>query len=189
MATQPQYLTPEEYLEIERKAEYKSEYIKGTMVAMSGASLAHDQITFAARRALAEQMSGGPCNTFGSDVRIAARAGEAYFYPDVSVCCDKADLADGQADTVLNPVLIVEVLSPSTEAYDRGRKFSFYKMIGSVREYLLIGSQSMTADLYTRQAEGRWLLTSFSNLADVIELQSVGCRLEMAKLYEKAALE
>lgn len=185
MATQPHYVTPEEYLEIERKAEFKSEYINGVMVAMSGASLPHVVITGSAYRALADQLDDGPCQVFNSDLRVDAPAPNAYFYPDLSVCCGEPELSDEHLDALLNPVLIVEVLSPSTEAYNRGKKFKHYQTIPSLKEYLLLSSQSVGADLFTRQADGKWLITSWDKLTDIVELQSIGCRLPLAKVYQR----
>jgi Uma2 family endonuclease len=108
-----------------------------------------------------------------------------YAYPDVVAVCGEPRFLDDQDDTLLNPGLIVEVLSPSTEAYDRGRKFEHYTSIESLREYLLVASDRMRADLYTRQADGRWLLTSADKLEDSLALESVGSQLNLADMYEK----
>ena len=186
MSTQPKnYLTPEQYLEIERKAEYKSEYYQGEMFAMAGASLSHNRIVTAVIAEIRQQLRRGPCEVFGSDMRVAITATGLYVYPDASVCCGGPQLLDGHNDTLLNPTLIVEVLSPSTEAYDRGDKFKHYRSIESFREYLLVASESLDVELHTRQPDGRWVLTPVDRLEDVIELQSIGCRLALADLYEK----
>jgi Uma2 family endonuclease len=186
MSTQPKnYLTPEQYLEIERKAEYKSEYYQGEMFAMAGASLAHNRLVTAVTIGLGQQLRHGPCEVLGSDMRVAITATGLYAYPDVSVCCGAPQLMDGQMDTLLNPALIVEVLSPSTEAYHRGDKFKHYRSIETLREYLMVASESINADLCTRQPDGRWILTSAGRLEDIIELHSIGCRLSLADLYEK----
>jgi Uma2 family endonuclease len=108
-----------------------------------------------------------------------------YAYPDVVAVCGEPRFLDDQDDTLLNPGLIVEVLSPSTEACDRGRKFEHYKSIESLREYLLVASDRMHADLYTRQPDGRWLLTSADKLEDSLTLESVGAEVALADLYEK----
>jgi len=186
MSTQSKsFLTPEQYLEIERKAEYKSEYYNGEMFSMAGASLTHNRLSTATVGELRQQLRHGPCEVFGSDMRVAVSATGLYCYPDASVCCGGPQLLDGQRDTLLNPTLIVEVLSPSTEAYDRGDKFRHYKSIDTFQEYLLIASERADVELRTRQPDGRWLLTSADRLEDIVELQSIGCRLALADLYEK----
>jgi Uma2 family endonuclease len=186
MSSQPKnYLTPEQYLEIERKAEFKSEYYAGEMFAMAGGSLAHNRLSIATTGELRQQLRRGPCEVFGSDMKVAVNTTGLYAYPDASVCCGGPQLLDGHNDTLVNPVLIVEVLSPSTEAYDRGDKFKHYKSIDSLREYLLIASESVAVELRTRQADGRWILTFGDRLEDIVELQSIGCRLALSDLYEK----
>jgi Uma2 family endonuclease len=187
MSTQPKnHLTPEQYLEIERKAEYKSEYYQGEMFAIAGASLAHNRIVTAAIIDLGQQLRRGPSEVFGSDMRVAVTATGLYTYPDAVVVCGEPQLLDGQLDTLLNPTLIVEVLSPSTEAFDRGRKFGHFRTIKSLKEYLLISSELIGAELFARQADERWTLTADAKrLEDTIELESVGCRIKLADLYEK----
>ncbi len=186
MSTQPKnYLTPEQYLEIERKAEYKSEYYRGEMFAMAGASLAHNQLVAAVTGELRQQLRRGPCQVLASDMKVAVTATGLYAYPDATVCCGEPRLMDGHKDILQNLTLIVEVLSPSTEAYDRGAKFRHYRSIETLREYLMVASESISAELYTRQPDGRWILTSADRLEDVIELQSIGCRLSLADLYER----
>jgi len=186
VSTQPQtFLTPEQYLEIERKAEFRSEYYRGEMFAMSGASVVHNRLVLRVLRELANQLRNGPCEPFPSDMRVFVPATSLYTYPDAVVVCGEPRLADAHLDTLLNPSLLVEVLSPSTEAYDRGRKFEHYQSIESLREYLLVASDRIHADLYTREPDGRWFLTSASRLEDVVALRSVGCRLKLTDLYEK----
>ena len=121
-------------------------------------------------------------------MRVRVSATGLYTYPDVVAICGEPRFLDGQRDTLLNPGLLVEVLSPSTEAYDRGRKFEQYKAIESLREYLLVASDRVHADLYTRQADGRWLLTSADRMEDSLALESVGSQLNIGDLYEKVEL-
>jgi len=186
VSTQPKtFLTPEQYLEIERKAEYKSEYYRGEMFAMAGASWAHNLLVSHLLRDIGQQLRGKPCEICPSDMRVRVSASGLYTYPDAVVVCGEPQLLDNQFDTLLNPHLIVEVLSPSTEAYDRGRKFEHYQSIESLGEYLMISSDRVHADLYTRQPDGRWLLTSATRLEDSLDLQSVGSSLALAGLYEK----
>jgi Uma2 family endonuclease len=182
------FLTAEEYLEIERKAEYKSEYYHGEMFAMAGASFTHNLLVGNLVRELGQQLRSRPCSALPSDMRVRVSPTGLYTYPDVVVVCGEPRFPDDQKDTLLNPSLLVEVLSPSTEAYDRGRKFDHYQSIESLGQYLLVATDRIHADLYTRQADGPWLFTSASRMEDSLDLQSVGCRLTLADLYEKVEL-
>ena len=185
MSTQAKtFLTPEEYLEIERQAEFKSEYYQGEMFARQPCSLNHNLIAANLLCEVAEQLRHRECDVLGSDMRVRSATG-LYTYPDVVVFCGKPQLLDGHNDTLLNPTLLVEVLSPSTEAYDRGRKFNHYRSIESLKEYFLVASDRIAADLYTRQPDDRWLLSSAGSLDDSLDLSSVGCRLNLRELYEK----
>lgn len=190
MATQPpSRLTPEQYLEIERKSEFKSEYYAGEMFAMSGGTLAHSAIAMSLGGSLATQLRGRPCRALSSDMRVLVSPTGLYTYPDVTVVCAEPQLLDSTRDTLLNPTLVVEVLSPSSEAYDRGRKFEHYRSIESLRQYLLVASDRVHLDLFTRQSGGQWLLTSASALEEKVELESIGCSLLVGDVYEKVEFE
>jgi Uma2 family endonuclease len=179
------FITPEQYLEIERKAEYKSEYINGEMFAMAGAKRVHNLIVANLVARLNEQFRSRPCEVYPSEMRVHVPATGLYAYPDVAAVCGEPQFLDDQEDTLLNPSLLVEVLSPSTEAYDRSRKFELYKSVESVREYLLVTADRPHADLYTRQPDGRWLLASADTTESVLTLESVGAQLTLGDLYEK----
>ena len=183
------YVTPEEYLEIERKAEYKSEYYDGEMFAMSGARLAHNLIAMNVGSGLHVQIRGRSCQVYSSDMRVRVSATGLYTYPDVVVVCGKPQLADNEMDNLLNPAVLVEVLSPGTEAYDRGRKFEHYRKIESLRQYLLVASDRVSVELFTRQAGGQWLLSSAAGLEEEIDLESIECRLRVADIYDKVEFE
>ena len=186
MSTQPKpRLTPEQYLEIERAAEYKSEYFGGEMFAMAGAAEAHNLLVSNLIAELNFQMRGRPCRVYPSDMRVRVSATGLYTYPDIIAVCGEPEFLDGRRDTLLNPNLIVEVLSPSTEAYDRGRKFEHYQSIPSLGEYVLVASDRMHVDLYAKDAAGKWVLTPAGEPGDVLDLGSVGCRLALASIYEK----
>jgi Uma2 family endonuclease len=185
MSTQPKtFLTPEQYLAIEREAPYKSEYFNGEMFAMSGVRRGHDLIAGNVRAELRNNFRTRSCVVHSSDMRVRTTSNH-YSYPDTSAVCGEAQYLDKEVDTLLNPNLIVEVLSPSTEAYDRGRKFELYQSIPSFTEYLLLASDRVHADLYVRQPGGLWLRSSFGELENDLTLESVGCRLKLADLYEK----
>ncbi len=178
------FVTPEQYLKIERAAEFRSEYYRGEMFAMAGATRAHILIVTDIVRELSEQFRRRPCQAYSNEMRVRVHSG-SYTYPDVVAVCGEERFADEEVDTLLNPSLLVEVLSRSTEAYDRGRKFERYKTIESLGEYLLIASDRIHADLYTRMADGRWVLTSADKLTDTLGLESVNAHLTLVDLYEK----
>ena len=186
MAPKPKtLLTPEQYLEIERQAEVKSEYYDGEMFAMSGARQGHNLIVWNLAGELHQQLRNRPCEAYLSDMRVRVSATGLYTYPDTVIVCGEPQFLDETRDTLLNPKVIVEVLSPSTEAYDRGRKFELYRTIPSLIHYLLLVSERMSAELFTRQEEGGWLDTGATLPEDVIDLAAVGVRITLADLYEK----
>jgi Uma2 family endonuclease len=185
MSTQVKtFFTPEEYLELERKAEYKSEYYKGQIFAMSGVSRWHDwietQLSFLIYRHLREKR----CMMFSDSVRVLAVASGLYTYPDISVACEKPQFAGPHVDTLTNPTLLVEILSPSTENYDRGNKAKLYREIPSLRELLIVSQDTYEVELYRRQGDGSWSLIEAKGLAAAIELQSIGYTLQLGELYE-----
>jgi len=189
MASNPRvYITPEQYLELDRKAEYKSEYYNGEMFAMSGGRAPHNSICANLLAELVMQLRKRPCNAYTSDQRVRIPATGAYTYPDASAVCGEPMFLDETRDTLLNPSLIVEVFSPSTEDYDRGKKSKGYRSIGSLAEYLMIASEEIGVELLSRQLDGTWSIREFTNLNDVVELKSVGVRLALADLYDKVDL-
>lgn len=186
MPVQPQpHYTPEEYLALERKAECKSEYFAGEIFAMSGASERHNLITLNIAAALHTQFRGRPCRAYVSDLRVKVSPTGLYTYPDVVALCGKAQFDDEQSDTLLNPEVIIEVLSLSTEAYDRGGKFGHYRKLASLHEYVLISQEEPHVELYVRQADNQWLLSEASDLQEVIQLPSVNCVLRLSDVYDK----
>jgi Uma2 family endonuclease len=188
MSTQrDRFLTPEEYLAIERAAETKSEYFAGEMFALAGASRKHVRIVTNIVAELSVRLEGGPCEVYSSDLRVRVSETGLYTYPDVLVVCGEPEMdAD---DVLLNPVLIVEVLSPSTEAYDRGRKFEHYRRIPSLAEYLLVAQDAQRIEQYTRQDRERWLLTEVRGLDGVVQCEAVPCELPLARVYRNAGHE
>jgi Uma2 family endonuclease len=182
-------LTPEEYLEIERAAELKSEYIDGEMFAMSGASFRHTLIVSNVGVGLHAQLRDRPCTVHMSDLRVATDPLRHYTYPDVIVTCDSPQFVDGQFDTLTNPKVLVEVLSDSTEKYDRGAKFERYRRVPTLAEYVLIAQDRIHLEVYSRQADGSWLLRECSSTADEIGLPSIGCHLKVAEVYAKVTFE
>ena len=188
MTSQPKtYLTPEEYLAFEREAEYKNEYIDGEVYAMTGASRRHNLITFNIAGALSPQLRGRLCEAYASEMRVRIPK-RGYVYPDGVVVCGEPQFEDGHLDTLLNPTVIIEVLSESTERYDRSKKFGFYRTIESLAEYILIAQDEYSIEQYVKQADGRWLLSDHRSPEDVVELASIQCTLGLREVYEKIAL-
>lgn len=180
------YLSPEEYLTIERQAEYKSEYVDGVMYAMAGASERHNLIAGNLVTELNNQLRNAPCRVYPSDLKVRVPNSTRFFYPDVSVICGKTRFADEQTDVVLNPILIVEVLSESTAAFDRGKKFQSYQQIESLQEYLLVSQDEFTVEHYLRQENGHWLYTKVSGLEGIIALPTLNSQLALSDIYSKA---
>lgn len=185
MSTKHQSLiTPQEYLALERDAEYKSEYYKGEVFAFAGASVRHNRITANVLANIHSQLRGGPCSAFASDMRITIPQTPHYAYADVVVVCGESEVDDDFKDNLLNPIMILEVLSPSTESYDRGKKFESYQRIASLAEYVLVSQDRPRVEQFFRQPDSRWLYSEVS-VAGVIKLTSIGCELSLKDIYEK----
>ena len=182
------YLTPEEYIASERKATLKSEYLSGEIIAMSGASNAHNLITMNTTTQLYNQLVEGGCRVFSSDMRVGIGTGVSYFYPDIAVTCDKPRFEDDAFDTLVNPQVIIEVLSTSTAGYDRGEKFIRYRQLESLQEYILISQDQVHVEHYLRQGK-QWVLSEFSALENVLPLASIGAELSLNQIYRFVEVE
>ena len=178
-------LTPEDYLAIERSAEYKSEYLDGEIFAMTGASRAHNTIVLNIGSEIRQHLKNRPCKAYVNDMRVKVSPTGLYTYPDVIVVCGKEQFDDAHLDTLLNPTLIIEVLSDSTEAYDRGRKFEHYRHLDSLVEYVLIAQHRPHVESFRRQLDQHWLLTECNGLDGTLRLQSIDCDLALAEIYAK----
>lgn len=181
-------LTPEDYLAIERSAEFKSEYFDGEIFAMTDASEPHNTIVTNTVIALGNQLKKRPCKLYANDMRVKVDPTGLYTYPDLVVVCGKAQFDDTHFDTLLNPTLIIEVLSDSTEAYDRGRKFEHYRKLESLAEYVLIAQNRPHIESYRRQPDHHWLLTECDGLDRVLRLDSIDCAIVLAEIYDKVDL-
>jgi Uma2 family endonuclease len=179
------FISPEEYLAQERLAERKSEYFQGEVFAMSGASSWHVWIVVNVSAELRQQLKGKPCRVSASDFRLRVTPAGLYTYPDVMVVCGEPQFADDQKDTLLNPILIVEVLSKSTRNYDRNRKFQYYRKLPSLMEYLMIEQDEPRIEHWTRQRDNHWDFVEVDDLAQSIQLTSIGCILPLAEVYDK----
>jgi Uma2 family endonuclease len=178
-------ISREDYLRLERLASFRHEYHRGQIVAMSGASRVHNRIVTNLASSLDIQLRDRPCNNYSNDMRVSVRGGESYLYPDIVVTCGQESFEDDQFDTLVNPVVVIEVLSPSTEANDRGFKFLAYQTILSLREYVLITPSPRRFEIYRRQPDGSWLYQSWAFSPPPLVLQSIDCTLTPDEVYFK----
>jgi Uma2 family endonuclease len=183
------YISPEEYLRLERAAEYKSEYLNGEIFAMSGAGRAHNLLTVNIGSELNRQLMGKPCEVYGGDMRVKVASVGFYTYPDISVVCDEPIFEDSEVDTLLNPTVLVEVLSKSTERYDRMSKTFYYRSIESMTEHLLVAQHKVHVEQYVKQPTGEWLLIEHTSPEQIVQLASIGCSLELPRVYDKVTLD
>ncbi|MDB5313317.1 MAG: hypothetical protein JWO38_7519 [Gemmataceae bacterium] len=192
MPAGPKKLTEAEYLAIERQAEFKSEFYDGVMypmqgpggpLGMAGATFAHNAVKENLVGELYGRLKGGPCRTLSSDMKVKVSATGLYTYPDILILCGQPVLADDTQDTLLNPSVIIEVLSPSTEKYDRVQKFRHYQQLPSMTEYVLVAQDEPICDRYVRQPDGTWLLTTATGLAGELAFETVPARVALADIY------
>jgi Uma2 family endonuclease len=184
----PDFITAAEYLDVERKAEIKSEYIAGRMYAMSGASRRHSLIVGNINGEIHVQLRGRNCEAHIADMRVKVSPTGLYTYPDVAIVCGEARFEDSHVDTLLNPTVVIEVLSPSTEAYDRGEKFAQYRRIDTLREYVLVAQEQMRVEHYRREG-AEWILTEISNPNGTLNLPSIDCHVAVSAIYEKVEFD
>jgi Uma2 family endonuclease len=182
-------LSEAEYLTIERSAEFKSEFFNGEMFAMAGGTPQHSLIATNLAAEFRNRLRNHPCAPYNSDLRIKVEATGLCTYPDLSVICGALEFAPGTDDTVINPTLIVEVLSDTTEAYDRGKKFEHYRQIAALQEYLLVSQKEPRMEQFVRQPDGRWLLNEASGRDQRLELSSLNITLELAEVFARIKFE
>lgn len=183
------YFMPEEYLTLERKADYKSEYDNGQIFPMGSAGRTHNLICGNVSAPLTAQLRDRPCEVYANDMRVQAASASRYSYPDVVVVCGEPEFLDASEDTLLNPLVLVEVLSPTTESEDRGEKFLRYRRIEALNDYLLVSQDAHHVEHFQRQGDGSWRLTEADGLSGSITLGSIGCVLSLAEVYAKVTLE
>ena len=183
-----QYLSLEEYFKLEETSDIKHEYFQGMVFAMTGAKEDHNLIAMAVGGNLYLQLDGKPCRVYPGDFRLKIEAASIYTYPDLSIICGETQFADGRQDTFVNPTMLIEVLSDSTEAYDRGKKTEFYRTIPSLQEYLLIAQDRPHIEHYRRQ-EHNWMFTEYSALDQRMVLDSIGCNLSLAAIYRQVRFD
>lgn len=189
-AQQNAQLSPEEYLDNERASDTKHEYLNGDVFAMAGASRAHNQITSNLVVALGNKLAERPCSVYVSDMKVRTKTKETnkYSYPDVVVTCGDESFGDDKNDVLLNPLLIIEVLSESTEAYDRGLKFFHYQLIPSLSDYLLVTQDFCRVEHYQRREDQQWVYSEYHDPQDLVEIATLNCSLTMAEIYRRVGL-
>ena len=181
--------TPEEYLALERQATDKSEYFSGEIFAMTGASRRHNLAAGNVFAALHIQLRKRPCEIYPSDMRVKVSPTGLYTYPDVVIVCGEPLFDDGQKDTLVNPTVLVEVLSKSTASYDRGEKFEHYRKLKSLAEYLVIAQNKYHVEHYIRQPDNQWLLSETDEIQKTVHLPSIECYLAVADIYDKVEID
>jgi len=182
-------LTAEEYLEFERNSEIKHEFYNGRIYAMAGAKRRHNLIALNIGSEIRTHLKGRKCEAYPSDMRIYIPRFGLYTYPDVSVVCGKPEFQDAVLDTLLNPVLLIEILSDSTESYDRGKKFQHYRSIESLQEYVLVSQNEARIEKYIRQGDGFWVLSEAVGVESSIMFESIDCPISLAEVYDKIDFE
>jgi Uma2 family endonuclease len=177
------YVSPEDYLAMERASVEKHEYFKGEVFAMSGASNEHNDIAYNINRIVAPFLHGKGCKIYGSDFRIHIPENSLFTYPDFSIVCGKAETTTVYTDNLTNPAVLIEILSPSTRDYDRGSKFQMYRSIKTLQEYVLVDSTSVSVELYRRQSDHSWEFTEFTQLSDSFLIAAIGLTFPLKDLY------
>jgi Uma2 family endonuclease len=178
-------VTRDAYLEMESLAQHKSEYYSGEIFAMTGGSPRHSMICFNLNGEMREAIRDKECVGFESNMKLEIAEARAFVYPDLMVVCGETALAQGTTDAITNPLLIAEVLSASTESFDRGKKFEYYRMVPSLREYLLLSQEEPKIESYYREEENRWIYTTAKGLDQTLNIQSLGFSLALKEVYQK----
>jgi Uma2 family endonuclease len=179
------HVTPDEYLAAERLSDYRSEYLDGGVYPMTGASVTHSQIVLNVATELHMQLRTGPCRLFVTDLKVRMPDSRKFFYPDVVAICGDLQFHDDRRDIILNPDLVIEVLSPSTEAFDRGAKFEAYRTMESLKEYVLVSQVKPLVEQFTRNGDGKWTYVAAEGLESSLALPSIGCTLNLSAVYDK----
>ena len=185
MVAEPQHqITAQEYLAFERRAEEKHEFVEGIIYVMSGGTREHGLVNANVVGELRDRLRSRPCEAYGGNVRVKVSETGAYVYPDVVVACGDIQFEDIESDTLLNPLVVIEVLSPTTEAYDRGKKAALYRQMPSLQHYVLVAQDRVSVEVFTRQG-GQWGLTEATRLAETVRLDAIDCDLPLAEVYAK----
>lgn len=181
----PKYYTPEEYLAMEETAEFKSEYYQGEIFPFAGGSLNHDRIAGNLYINLSLGLKGKKCEVFSGDIRVWIESQRLFTYPDVTVVCGKPGLYENRNDTITTPLLIVEVLSESTQNYDRGQKFFLYRAIESLKEYVLVDQYQFHVEHFSKAEDGRWVLTEYNKAEDIVSIPRIDFHISLKDIYDR----
>ncbi len=186
---QDTYYTPEEYLALEETAEYRSEYYRGEIFAMSGGSANHNRISGNIYTAMNIAFENKPCEAFITDMRLLVKKNGLYTYPDVMVVCGQIKFVEGRTDTITNPVVVIEVLSESTQDYDRGSKFMLYRALASLQEYILIEQDKIHIERFRKLEDGRWILDEFDQADQVLSVEAIDFEMPLQRIYRNVKWE
>ena len=187
-ASELKHISALDYLESERLSKEKHELFQGKIVAMAGASISHNRIVSNIIGNLNTFLKGKDCEVFPSDLRIHIPTSESFTYPDVTIICGKPEMVDEKQDTIKNPTVIIEVMSPTTEQYDRGTKFFYYMQIPTLKEYLLINSTTMFAQSIRKQADASWKFDDLKDIGDQLPITSISHKISLKEIYENVVL-
>jgi Uma2 family endonuclease len=182
-------LTPEEYLEIERESGFKSDYFNGERFPLSGAGYNHNLITLNLAAFLLNRLKDKNCFVFSNDMRLFVESQKLYTYPDVMVISGEIKFPDRKKDTVLNPILIIEVISKNTESYDRGKKFEFYRSIPSLKEYVMVSSDHYLIEVYSKNINNSWVLADEKKPEALVKFTSLSLQVQLKEIYLKVEFE
>ncbi|MBF0202165.1 MAG: Uma2 family endonuclease [Desulfamplus sp.] len=190
-ALEKNQMTPDEYLQFERCSEIRHEYFNGEIFAMTGGSLNHNRISRNIVRLLGNELKGSPCENFAGDMRVKIKENGKYTYPDIVVACGNMELENiNGVETLLNPMVIMEILSKSTEAYDRGEKFRHFRLIPSLQEYILVSQNCCMIEKYGRGDSGIWqIFNPFTDMDRIVIIDSINCELLMSEIYYRVEFE
>lgn len=186
---QPKHYTKEEYFALEEQTSYKSEYHNGEVVAMAGGSAVHNLIAANTLRRILEGLDNHDCIGYGSDMKVNIATADAYLYPDAMIVCPPQQFAENRDDLIKNPTLVVEVLSSSTEAYDRGKKFALYRSLPSFKEYVLISQKEPMVEVFTKQDDKTWLYNVYQELETAIKLNTLERDIILSEVYQKVRFD
>lgn len=181
----PKYYTPEEYLAMEENADFKSEYFQGEIFAMAGATANHSRIVRNLLARMTMAFENKNCEAFGLDMRLWIEAVKLFTYPDVVVSCGKLKFHQDRSDTIINPLLLVEVLSESTQNYDRGQKFFLYRAIESLKDYVLVDQYQFQVEHFSKEEDGRWVLTECNKAEDILSIPRIDFRISLKDIYDR----
>ena len=188
LKTNEKYISVEEYFTREETAEYRSEYCCGDVFAMACGTPNHNSITVNLASILNSQFRGGSCEAFASDLRVQVGRDIHYTYPDVVVVCGELIVSEGRSDTIVNPVVIVEVLSESTKDYDRGTKFTAYRSIGTLTDYILVDQDTVHIEYFAKESDGTWRLREYFSTEEVLAIKSIQVTATIKAIYERVIL-